>query len=122
MVVTGFDKRSVDVEHDQTLLNVVDGSLLVDYSYVNNNVNDVAFKYSASKTGEVSNDKPAGLSEKQFELSSNITLQNLITGVTKATTYTGGKDVSTTDSWFESDSKIGSGDSWLQGGWARLDF
>lgn len=115
VIVTGFDKRSIDVEHDQTLLNVVDGSLLVDYAYVNSEVSDVAFKYSASKSGDVSNPKPEGLSAKQFETSDNVTSQ--IVAKSKSATFTGGKDMSQ-DTFFSADSNIGSGNSWTTG-WTR---
>lgn len=115
VIVTGFDKRSVDVEHDQTLLNVVDGSLLLDYAYVNSGVSDVAFKYSASKVNDVSNPKPDGLSAVQFETSANITSQ--VVTKSKSATFTGGKDMSQ-DSFFSADTKIGSGNTWTVG-WTR---
>ncbi|MBN1184353.1 MAG: hypothetical protein JXB49_18830 [Bacteroidales bacterium] len=107
-IVTGFDKRSIHVEHDQTLLNVIDGSLLVDYSFVNDSVSDAGIKYSATE----GSDKPANLTDYQFEKSANIHLLDLRTGVSASTTYTGGKDVSTMDSWFESSTTIGAGSSW----------
>ncbi|MFB6342030.1 hypothetical protein ACE1ET_09910 [Saccharicrinis sp. FJH62] len=120
-IVTNFDKRSIHVEHDQTLLNVVDGSLMVDYGYVNNNVSDVAIKYSASEdldeNGNVIgvHDKPANLADHYFENSANIHLMDLTSGVDMTTTYTGGKDAATIDSWFTSDDTIGAGADWTAG-------
>ncbi|MFC0876461.1 hypothetical protein ACE01N_07690 [Saccharicrinis sp. FJH2] len=120
-IVTNFDKRSIHVEHDQTLLNVVDGSLMVDYGYVNSNVSDVAIKYSASEdvdeNGNVIgvHDKPANLADHYFENSANIHLMDLTSGVDMSTTYTGGMDLSSTDSWFTSDDKIGAGSDWTTG-------
>lgn len=110
-IVTNFDKRSIHVEHDQTLLNVVDGSLMVDYGYVNNVVTDAAIKYSASEGSE----KPAELDNHLFESSANMTLTDLTSGVTMATTYTGGMDVSTMDDFFDSTTTIGAGSDWTSG-------
>ncbi|MCF8359843.1 MAG: hypothetical protein K9H26_13860 [Prolixibacteraceae bacterium] len=106
-IVTGFDKRSIHVEHDQTLLNVVDGSLMVDYGYVNNVVTDLPIKYSATE----GSDKPSGLSDHYFENSANIHVEAL-SDVDASQTYSGGKDASTIDSWFASDSQIGAGTGW----------
>ncbi len=111
-IVTGFDKRSIHVEHDQTLLNVVDGSLVCDYGYVNNNVTDAAIKYSASEVDGVANDKPANLADYYFENSANIFLGDY-TSVDMSTTYTGGVDMSAVDAdFFESNTTIGSGSDW----------
>ncbi|MFA9388373.1 MAG: hypothetical protein ACERKD_01110 [Prolixibacteraceae bacterium] len=106
-IVAGFDKRSIHVEHDQTLLNVVDGSLMLDYGYVNSVVTDLPIKYSTTE----GSDKPAGLSDHYFEKSAHIMLEDLTT-IDASKTYTGGKDASTIDSWFTSDSKIGAGSDW----------
>ena len=112
-VVTGFDKRSIHVEHDQTLLNVVSGELLVDYSYVNDQVSDLPIKYSASENS----DKPANLADYYFENSANIKVQNLTTA-DMSTTFTGGKDMSTVDSFFEANTTIGAGSDWMAG-WTK---
>ena len=114
-IVTNFDKRSIHVEHDQTLLNVVDGSLKADYGYVNNKVSDVAIKYSASEIDGVVSDKPATLADHYFENSANIHLMDLSSGVDMSTTYTGGMDLSTTDDFFESSTTIGAGSDWTTG-------
>ncbi|MBN1926722.1 MAG: hypothetical protein JW798_12880 [Prolixibacteraceae bacterium] len=106
-IVTGFDKRSIHVEHDQTLLNVIDGSLMVDYGYVNSVVTDLPIKYSTTEGSS----KPSGLSDHYFEKSSNIHIENL-SDIDASKTYSGGKDASTINSWFTSDSNIGAGSGW----------
>ncbi|MFW5851989.1 MAG: hypothetical protein ACOCWB_07185 [Bacteroidota bacterium] len=123
-VVTGFDKRSIHVEHNQTLTNVNNGHLVVDYAVLNSDVSDAVIKYSVSKVmdGDTEIDDPDGPTVEEnskFETSSNVTIE--VVAKSTSATFTGGKDVSSDDSWFESDSKIGSGDSWLDG-WARTDF
>lgn len=123
-VVTGFDKRSIHVEHNQTLTNVNNCDLIVDFAVVNSDVSDAAIKYSVSKImdGNTEIDDPNGPTVEEnskFETSSNVTIE--VVAKSTSATFSGGKDVSTDDSWFVSDSNIGSGDSWLDG-WARTDF
>lgn len=127
VVVTGFAKRSIHVEHNQTLLNVADGSLKVDYAAVDTNVTDHPIKYSVSKItdasgNEIDDTTAAAVAAKTaakavaFELSSNLKLQTVTKAAT--TTFTAGKDASTLGSFFTADSQIGAGDDWTQG-WTK---
>ena len=108
----GFDKRSIHIENSETLRNLVDGSLLIDYAYINNQVSDVAIKYSEDDGDAVN------IEGHKVEDSENVFLQDLTTAVSESTTYTGGFDMSTDDSFFESTNYIGAGSEWLSG-WTR---
>jgi len=112
VVVTGFDKRTIHVEHDQTLKNVNDGSLIVDYAVLNDDVSDKVVKYSQSEGSTETIEIDAA---KDFAASANVTIET----VAKSTsaTFTGGKDMSS-DSFFSADSNIGSGDAWTAG-WTK---
>jgi len=112
-IVTGFDKRSIHAENSQTLRNINDDQLIVDYSYINSAVSDVAIKYSADETDPVEVTKP-------FEASENVHVQNLTDGVNGSTTFNGGYDMSQMDSFFEATSTIGSGNDWASG-WTEGD-
>lgn len=135
LVVTGFDKRTIHVEHNQTLLNVADGSLDVDYAYIDTNVTDHPIKYSVSKVdnpdydpndpdsepeiddpSQEAADAKADAKANAFELSSNLVLTTVAADASK--TYDGGIDAATLDAFFTSDSKIGAGTSWASG-WTK---
>jgi hypothetical protein len=107
-----FDKRSIDAENSETLRNLVSGSLVIDYAYINNSVSDIAIKYSSDEGDEVD------MTGHEIENSENVFLQDLASGITEATTYTGGYDMSTEDSFFMSTNFIGAGSDWLSG-WTR---
>ncbi len=113
MIVTGFDKRSIHCENSQTLRNINDETLDIDFSYINNAVSDLAIKYSEDETDPVA-------VTKAFELSENLHLVNLTEGVDGSTTYENGFDMSTIDQFFESDTQIGSGNEWAYG-WTKGD-
>ena len=113
MIISGgFDKRSIHAENSETLRNIISGALEIDYSYINNNVSDVAIAYSSDEGDEVD------ITGHEFEASENIFMQDLTYGVTVETTYNGGYDMSTDDSFFSSTDYIGAGSSWLSG-WTR---
>ncbi len=139
LIVTGFDKRSIHVEHNQTLKNVGDNSLDVDYAYVSSDVSDAAIKYSVSKIdsvdaqGNVVTDGSGAIIEiddssveaqqaksdakaNGFELSDNVTVETITADA--STTFTGGIDASTLNAFFTSDHKIGAGNDWTSG-WTR---
>ncbi len=129
LVVAGFTKRSIHVEHNQTLINVNNDELTVDYAYVDDNVSDQAIKYSVSKIdstdangdrvldadGEVIEiddpNAPELKADKKFEVEG---AKVEITAVAEdaSQTHTGGSDPSSIDAFFTSDSKIGSGNDW----------
>ncbi len=116
LIVTGFDKRSIQIEHDVTLANLVNDELNVDFAYVNSVVSDAAIKYSASEGSEL----PANIADHKVENSENVFVQDLTTGVDIAKTYSGGEDMSLKDAWFEPNTIIGAGAEWLSG-WARTE-
>jgi len=126
-IVTKFDKRSIHVEHNQTILNVNDGSLTVDFGKVNDQVSDKPIKYSVSKIqadtdvdgdGDVDEDDeikdpsaPELDETKKFALSTNVEVADF-SAATASTTYTGGTDMSSVDAFFVSDTEIGAGTDW----------
>ncbi len=112
-IVTGFDKRTIHVENSQTLRNVNNELLDVDYSYINSAVTDMPIKYSDDEGDPVEVSKP-------FELSENLHLQNLTEGIDGSTTFEGGFDMSLEDAWFDNDTQIGSGNAWANG-WTKGD-
>lgn len=126
-IVSNFAKRSINVEHEQTLINVNNSELICDYAYINSDVSDAAIKYSASvdEDGNSIGDVQDVDEEFKFENSDNITQLPLTgTAVTVSTTYSGGVDMTTLTSigdratFFTSDSNIGAGSEWLTG-WSR---
>ncbi len=112
IIAGNFDKRSIDIENSETLRNLVDGSLVIDYAYINNSVSDVAIKYSEDDGDAVN------IEGYEVEKSSNVFLQDLTTGVDETTTYSGGYDMSGQDSFFETTDYIGAGADWLNG-WTK---
>ena len=132
-IVSNFDKRSIHVEHNQTISNVNDGSLTVDYGKVNDQVSDKPIKYSVSKVqadydvngdGMINEDDeiddpnaPTLDSSKKFEVSSNIEIADF-SAITAETTYTGGIDMSSVDQFFSPDATIGAGSGWASA-WAK---
>ncbi|HAM98397.1 MAG TPA: hypothetical protein DCQ26_07275 [Marinilabiliales bacterium] len=117
IVIDGFKKRSVHVEDNTTLKGVNDGNLVVDYAYVTNEVSVAPFVYSKT-ADDLATADTAVVDANKFEVSSNVHVDALT--VTAATTYTGGKDAATINSFFTSDSKIGSGNDWV-GTWVRFE-
>ncbi len=135
LIVTGFDKRSVHVEHNQTLVNVGDGTLDLDYAYIDTLVSDAAIRYSFSKVAnpdydptdpeseeeiddpsQEAQDAKAAAKANAFELSAHVILTVVSTSASQQ--FDGGLDASTLGSFFTADSKIGSGNSWASG-WTR---
>ncbi len=112
IIAGNFDKRSIDIENSETLRNLVDGSLVIDYAYINNSVSDIAIKYSEDDGDAVN------IEGYEVEKSSNVFLQDLTTGVDETTTYNGGYDMSGQDSFFETTDYIGAGADWLNG-WTK---
>jgi len=112
IIAGGFDKRSIHLENSETLRNLVDGTLEIDYAYINSNVSDVAIKYSSDENDEVD------ISGHKIEASENVHLQNLSSGVNKETTYEGGFDMSSEDSFFTPTTYIGAGSDWALN-WTR---
>ncbi len=138
VIVTGFDKRSIHVEHNQTITNVNDEELTVDYAVLMSDVSDAVIKYSVSKVdstdenGDVVTDSNGDAIEiddpdapvlddtKKFEARGTITEEEAATiGTDVSVTYTGGTDMSSEDDFFTSDSNIGSGSDWATS-WAIL--
>ena len=130
LIVTGFKKRSIHVEHNQTLLNVIDGSLDVDFAHVDENVSDAAIKYSVSKIANPDYDPndpeseeeindPDGVKptdDQKFEADGNITIGTVTASA--STQFDGGTDASALGSFFDADSKIGAGNTWASG-WTK---
>ncbi|MBK8808463.1 MAG: hypothetical protein IPO21_18265 [Bacteroidales bacterium] len=130
VIVTGFKDRSIDVEHNQSILNLNDGSLKVDYAYIDTTVTGKVFNYSVSKVkadtdvntdGKIDdkdliNDPNAPIInvDMKFEKSANVKRG----AETTALSMDGGKDAASLDAFFTADSKIGSGDGWLAG-WTK---
>ncbi len=140
VIVTGFDKRDIHVEHNQTISNVNAETLTVDYAVLASDISDKTIKYSVSKIdstdadGNVVTDSNGDAIEindpdapelddtKKFEargtINTDYDMSTIGTDVSK--TYTGGVDMSSEDSFFESDTQIGSGSDWATS-WAILD-
>lgn len=132
ILVTGFTKRTIHVEHNQTLTNVNNDALIVEYAKIDTNVTDKPVKYSVSKIqstndedgdGDVDEDDlindpngPSVNDPKKFENNANNDLTTVT--ATSSTTFQGGVDAATIDASFESNTNIGSGDTWTQG-WTR---
>ncbi|NOR87477.1 MAG: hypothetical protein GQ527_07705, partial [Bacteroidales bacterium] len=97
IIIAGdFDKGSIHIENSETLRNLVNGSLLIDYAYINNVVFDVAISYSEDESD------PVNIDDFRIEDSPHVFLQNLSHGITESTVYSGGFDMSTEDSFFNS--------------------
>lgn len=112
IIVTGFAKRTIHFEHDQTLNNINDGSLNVDYAYLNDQVSDMVVKYSESEgSADIEID-----AAKKVEDKSTVTVTTVASD--KTATYTGGTQATGIDSWFSADDKIGSGFDWASG-WTK---
>lgn len=110
VIVAGeFDKRTIHIENSQTLRNLVNGTLVIDYAYLNKNVSDQAIKYSEDDGDEVN------IEGYEIESSTHVFLTNLSNGVEASTTYAGGYDMSADDNFFESTDFIGSGNEWTEG-------
>ncbi len=107
MIITGFLGSSVRVSDEQTHNNVENGSLEFDYGYM-----DGAPEYKVS--GIIT-------SGNEFEASTNVMINQTITlsGTNGYIgTFSGGFDVSTINSWFDSTDYIGavkSDATWLDG-------
>lgn len=126
-IVTGFDKRSVHVEHNQTIANVNNDELNLDYARIDDQVTDMAIKYSVSTIIDVDDfDNDGDVTEEiddpnapliddaqRFENSGNFLIESVL--ATPSTVFAGGVDYSSVDSFFESDDNIGSGNSWTVG-------
>ncbi|MGC9331443.1 MAG: hypothetical protein ACP5DZ_06145 [Bacteroidales bacterium] len=118
IIVTGFAKRSIHVEHNQTLTNLNNDELNVDYAYVSNDVTDVPIKYSVSTIidGGEEIDDPNGPSvddNEKIEASDNVTIDSF--SATHSTTFDNGTNPSDIDTYFVSTTKIGSGSDWASG-------
>lgn len=118
VIVSGFPKRSVHVEHNQTLTNLNNDELNLDYAYLCDDVSDVAVKYSVSTVMEGGEeiDDPNGPSvneEQKFENSDNVVLDAL--NADHSTVYSGGINASGINAFFDSSSDIGSGSDWTSG-------
>jgi hypothetical protein len=118
VIVTGFPKRSIHVEHNQTLTNLNNDALNVDYAYISNDVTDVPVKYSVSTVIQDGDeiDDPNGPSvddNEKIEASDNVTID--IFTATHSTTFDGDTNPSDIDSYFVSTNKIGSGSDWTSG-------
>ncbi len=112
IVAGGFDRRSIHVENSETLRNLVARSLEIDYAYINNNVSDVAIKYSEDEGDTVD------ISGYEIENSENVFLQDLKIGISRSSTFEGGYDMSNEDSFFTATNYIGAGSDWLSG-WTK---
>ncbi|MGM0649667.1 MAG: hypothetical protein ACQES1_04055 [Bacteroidota bacterium] len=124
IIVTGFEKRSIHVEHNQTITNLNNDDLNVDYAHISNDVSDVAVKYSVSTIIQDGDeiDDPNGPSVddgEKIENSDNVTISSITAD--HSTTFTGGIDASTIDPYFESDDNIGSGSDWSTGWTTGID-
>ncbi|MFW5805842.1 MAG: hypothetical protein ACOCVX_04870 [Bacteroidales bacterium] len=118
VIVTGFPKRSIHVEHNQTLTNLNNDELNLDYAYISDDVTDVPIKYSVSTVIQDGNeiDDPNGPSvdeDEKIEASDNVTIDNFT--ATHSTRFDGGTNPSDIDSYFVSTNKIGSGSDWTSG-------
>jgi hypothetical protein len=108
-IVTGFPKRGVQVEHDQTVTNMQNGDLLVANSIVDNTNPWVA---TASDGSDVTCD----FANDNTNTTETVTLVNGYVGV-----VTNGNEVDPSaalDAWFESVSYIGAvpaSDDWTDG-------
>ena len=104
-IVNNFDKAT-QIEDDQTITNLNDGSLDIDYSVFLNCASGFAYSTGATEL---------------FENSENI----FTSGVSLTDTYygskAGGKDLSTEDSWFTSTDYIGAvkADNDWTAGWTK---
>ena len=130
IIVTGFSERSIDVEHNQTITNLNDGTLELDYAYISEDVTGDVFKYSKSKVPSTTDENgdgvvdsldqisdsngPSASTDKKFETSTNVSVGSDIEDYT----LTGGKNATTIDSFFATDSNIGSGNAWING-WTK---
>ena len=112
IIAGGFDKHSIHLENSETLRNLVAGTLEIDYAYINNNVSDLAIKYSNDENDDVD------ITGFEIEASENVHLQDLSSGVDKATIYEGGFDMSLEDSFFTATTYIGAGSDWTLN-WTR---
>jgi hypothetical protein len=118
IIVTGFDKRTIHVEHNQTLTNVNEDAIKVDYAVLDTNVSDKVIKYSVSKiddgSGNEINDPngPSVVESKKFETSTNVKYQTV--ALDASIQFDGGKDMSS-DPFFSADTKIGAGTDWTTG-------
>ncbi|OYT15084.1 MAG: hypothetical protein B7C24_14925 [Bacteroidetes bacterium 4572_77] len=88
---------------------MLDGKLVVDYAYINNNVSDMAIKYSEDDGDAVN------IEGHEIENSPNVYLQDLSTNTDISTTFTGGYNMNSEDDFFESTDFIGAGSAWLNG-------
>ena len=118
LIVTGFAKRSIHVEHNQTLTNLNNNELNVDYAHVSDDVSDMAIKYSVSTIiqdgQEVDDPNGPDVDENQkIEASDNVVLGAV--NAYASTVFSGGINASDVDAYFESDSNIGSGSGWTSG-------
>jgi len=112
IIAGGFDKRSIDIENSETLRNLVAGTLEIDYAYINNQVSDMTIHYTTDEGDAVD------ITGYEIENSENVFLQNLTSNVNTGTTFNGGFDMSTEDSFFTATNYIGAGDDWTLN-WTR---
>jgi hypothetical protein len=130
IIIDGFAKRGIHVEHNQSILNVNDESLDVDYAKIESVVSDVPIKYSVSQIqSDQDEDNDGDIDEddlindpnatpvdaaKKFEMNQNVSIEAINT--VTSTTFTGGTDPSVLwNAWFTSTTQIGAGSDWTTG-------
>lgn len=136
IIVNNFDKRTIHVEHNQTITNVNNEDLTVNYAVLNSEVSSAVIKYSVSKVDSVDYDgnpvldedgevieiddpnAPVLVDAKKFENRAGAVIMektNAEIGTDPSVTFVGGKDAKDLDVWFDSDDQIGAGTDWAAG-------